>query len=365
MKTRETFEQIRNRKDNKFSLRFRLMIMVSGEISVSILLAYGLSLVFGKIFPFANEIPLLARLIVLSLLVGFLVTALLSKWVFEPLGHLRATMEKVSDGDFTVRILNKSSLKEIQEVYSGFNLMTHELASTEIIQNDFISNVSHELKTPITAIEGYSMLLQDCENLNEEQKGYVNKILFNTNRLPTLFGNLLLLTKLENQSIETNQTWYRLDEQIRESIVALEPAWIKKDMEFDVDLENVKYFGNENLLWHVWDNLIGNAIKFSPEKGLIRIRLVKENHNNIINEAALRAVRSGRNCVSEQDMEESIEVVIAGYQKKNSILTDREKRIVAYHEIGHAIVAAKQFSTGTENHNCSAHLGSAGIYHAD
>ena len=63
---------------------------------------------------------------------------------------------------------------------------------------------------------------------------------------------------------------------------------------------------------------------------------------NIINEAALRAVRDGRKCVTQADLEESIEVVIAGYQKKNAILTDEEKKIVAYHEIGHALVAARQ-----------------------
>lgn len=276
MKAREAFEQIRNRKNNKFNLRIRMMTMVSGEISISILLAYGLSVGLEKIFPYTDKIPLLVRLIVISLVIGFFVTFFLAKWIFEPLSLLRKAMEKVADGDFDVRISNKSSLKEVQEVYSGFNLMTHELASTEIIQNDFVSNVSHELKTPIAAIEGYSMLLQDCDNLNEEQKEYVNKILFNTNRLSSLFGNMLLLSKIENQSIKTNQTWYRLDEQIRESIVALEPAWEKKDVEFDVELETVKYLANENLLRHVWDNLIGNAIKFSPEGGLVRIRLVKK-----------------------------------------------------------------------------------------
>lgn len=257
------------------------MAMVSGEISVSILLAYGLSVAMGNLFPVTNEIPFLIRLIILSLLVGFIVTALLSKWVFEPLAQLREAMEKVADGDFTVTIANKSSLKEIQEVYSGFNLMTHELASTEMIQKDFVSNVSHELKTPVAAIEGYSMLLQDCDNLNDEQQEYVNKILFNTKRLSSLFGNMLLLSKIENQSIETNQTWYRLDEQIRESIVALEPAWEKKEVEFDVELETVKYLANEQLLRHVWDNLIGNAIKFSPQGGLVRIRLVNKNEKII------------------------------------------------------------------------------------
>lgn len=63
---------------------------------------------------------------------------------------------------------------------------------------------------------------------------------------------------------------------------------------------------------------------------------------NIINEAALRAVRNGRTVVNQSDLEESVEIVIAGYQKKNAVLSDKEKIVVAYHEIGHALVAAKQ-----------------------
>ncbi len=281
MKAREAFEQIRNRKNNKFNLRIRLMTMVSGAISVSTLLAYWASAGLESIFPYIDKIPLLVRLIVISLIIGFFVAFFLARWVFEPLSLLRKAIEKVADGDFNVSISNKSSLKEIQEVYSGFNLMTHELASTEMIQNDFVSNVSHELKTPVAAIEGYSMLLQDCDNLNEDQEEYVNKILFNTKRLSSLFGNMLLLSKIENQAIETHQTWYRLDEQIRESIVALEPAWAKKDIEFDVELETVKYLANEHLLRHVWDNLIGNAVKFSPQGGLVRIRLLKKDEKII------------------------------------------------------------------------------------
>ena len=86
----------------------------------------------------------------------------------------------------------------------------------------------------------------------------------------------MLLSKIDNHEIQTNQTSLRLDAQIRQSIVALEPAWTSKDMDLDVDLENITYTGNEALLHHVWDNLIGNAIKFSPELGLVKISLKKD-----------------------------------------------------------------------------------------
>ena len=162
------------------------------------------------------------------------------------------------------------------EIYTGFNLMAHELNSTEILQTDFVSNVSHEFKTPINAIEGYSTLLQGSEHLDQHEQEYVEKILLNTRRLSSLVGSILLLSRLENQQIPTNQTEYRLDEQIRQSVVAQETAWVSKEIELDVDLERVFYLGNEPTMRHVWDNLISNAIKFSPQGGLIKLRLTRK-----------------------------------------------------------------------------------------
>ena len=273
MKTREAFEKVRKQRDNRFSLRKRMTFMVAAEILVCVVLSYGLSTFLNNIFNI--KIPILIELIVPSLIIGSLVTAFMSKWFFDPIKELRHAMEKVADGDFTVRLETRSSSKEVREIYSGFNLMTSELNAIEILQTDFVSNVSHEFKTPINAIEGYSMLLQDNENLSEEQKQYVDKIIFNTKRLSTLVGSILLLSKIENQSIPINRTSYRLDEQIRQSIVALEPAWSQKDIEFDVEMDSIEYTGNENMMHHVWDNLIGNAVKFNPECGIVRIRLSK------------------------------------------------------------------------------------------
>ena len=273
MKTREAFEKVRKQRDNKFSLRKRMTFMVAAEILVCVVLSYGLSTFLNNIFNI--KIPILIELIVSSLIIGSLVTAFMSKWFFDPIKELSHAMEKVADGDFTVRLETRSSSKEVREIYSGFNLMTSELNAIEILQTDFVSNVSHEFKTPINAIEGYSMLLQDNENLSEEQKQYVDKIIFNTKRLSTLVGSILLLSKIENQSIPINRTSYRLDEQIRQSIVALEPAWSQKDIEFDVEMDSIEYTGNENMMHHVWDNLIGNAVKFNPECGIVRIRLSK------------------------------------------------------------------------------------------
>lgn len=276
VKVREAFDQIRHQKREGFSLKWRLFIVVAVGLSIGIWLGYGVSEILRAMGMELDNINLLFEVSIVSLLVALGFSLLISKWIFKPIKDLRVVMERVADGDFDVRLTEQSTAREIQEVYSGFNLMVNELGSTEMLRQDFTSNVSHEFKTPIAAIEGYSTLLSGGDNLDSDQHEYVDKILYNTGRLSNLVGNILLLSKLENQSIETNQTLYRLDEQIRVSIVDMEPAWVNKEIDFDVELESIKHLGNEGLMRHVWDNLIGNAIKFSPQGGLIKLRLYRE-----------------------------------------------------------------------------------------
>lgn len=282
VKAREAFENIRNKKTGVSNLRFRLTLLVMAGMIIAIFLAMVILTIFRDVFGFNYEPPMIIIFIVLSLIIGSGLTALLWKIFFKPIKVLCKAMEKVADGDFSVQLNTRSATKEIQELYSGFNLMTHELSATEILQTDFVSNVSHEFKTPINAIEGYATLLQDSENISEEVRTeYVDKILLNTKRLSNLVGNILLLSKIDNQAIQSKQTHFRLDEQIRQSIVLLEPEWAKKEIEFDVDMESIEIVGCETLLHHVWDNLISNAIKFNPQNGVIRISL-NRSENNVV-----------------------------------------------------------------------------------
>ena len=275
MKTREIFEAARERK-NRFGLRTRLILFVTLEIEICILIAVGIDALLKQVRKIPFEVPLLLELVGISLLISLLVTNQLSKYFFNPIKKLRDAMGRVADGDFTVELSSRSTAKEIQEIYSGFNLMTHELRATEILQMDFLSHASHELKTPISAIEGYGALLRSGTDLSEEQRECVDKIIFNTKRLSSLASSILLLSKLENQEIPTNRSKFLVDEQIRQSIVALESQWEKKDIELDVDLCEAEYYGNELLMRHVWDNLISNAIKFTPEGSTVKIQLVKK-----------------------------------------------------------------------------------------
>ena len=207
----------KDKKISKFSLRVRLTFFVLLEIVASIILAFAMDAIVNKwILKDSNDgVPIEVEVLAISLLVCFFITNfLLSRIFFNPIKKLGEGMDKVAHGDFSVQLKTKSTAKEINNVYSGFNLMVKELNATEILQTDFVSNVSHELKTPINAIEGYAMLLQSGENLDEQQKEYVDKIVVSTQRLSSLTQSILLLSKLENQAIPTNQTKFSLDEQI-------------------------------------------------------------------------------------------------------------------------------------------------------
>ena len=253
-----------------------MIIAVGVIVLTSILISFGIAKLLEWLLPFSASIPLLIQLNIFSLIIALIATHFLSKMFFDPIKELREGMQQIADGNFDTRLETRSTSNEIQEVFAGFNMMAGELGATEILQTDFVSNVSHEFKTPINAIEGYTMLLQSTENIDEAENEYIEKILFNTRRLSSLVSNILLLSKLENQSIQTHREMYALDEQIREDILALESLWEPKNIEFDVDLDAVRFYGNKNVLHHVWSNLLSNAVKFSPNGGTIRMRLFKE-----------------------------------------------------------------------------------------
>ena len=257
---------------DNLSIRIRFILMIMLELICVSLISWIVMDVLH-----ISDVPYIVWIILASVIAGGVLNNFLSIRYFGPVLKLEKAMQQVAEGDFSVRLKTGKHLKEIQDIYSNFNLMVQELEATEILQTDFVSNVSHEFKTPISAIEGYATLLQDSDMpISEEQEQYIDKILFNTGRLSHLAGNILLLSKIEHQAIQTRQNWYRLDEQIRQSIVMLEPKWSEKELEFDVDMVDVEYLGNENLICHVWDNLLSNAIKFSPCGGTIYIRMMPE-----------------------------------------------------------------------------------------
>ena len=222
----------------------------------------------------------LAFVYTVCILIAVSMVVMIRMVFIHPLQRNIEAMKKLANGDFAVRVdpaEHGYTSREMVEFEQSFNKAAEELGGTEILRKDFINNFSHEFKTPISAIEGYASLLQEHQQSPEEQAEYIDKILFNTRRLSALAGNILLLSKLDSQSIHPQRSRFRLDEQVRQCILALERKWTEKDVDFDVDLDSVDFTGYEGLLQHVWTNLIDNAVKFGPRGGLIRMRLIEEN----------------------------------------------------------------------------------------
>ncbi len=266
-------EPQRKKTPPRLDLQIQFFLVCLVEFVAVALLAYLISLVIEKLLGVTVNVPIFVWAIAISIVIGGGISIWITKKFFDPVARLKQAMREVAGGNFKVTVTTDSRLEDIRSIYADFNAMVRELSATETLQTDFISSVSHEFKTPIGAIEGYTQLLQDHQLTDAERDAYVEKILCNTARLSSLVGNILLLSKIDNRSAQLTMNRYRLDEQIRQAIVATENKWGEKEIDLDVDLAEVLWSGHETLLYHVWSNLLDNAIKFSPRGGVIRMRL--------------------------------------------------------------------------------------------
>jgi signal transduction histidine kinase len=211
-----------------------------------------------------------------AIIIGSILFLFVGKLMVNPIKKLIKATEKVAEGDFDIE-LESHRTDEMGILISSFNTMAKELKSIEIFRSDFISDISHEFRTPLTSIEGYTKLLRDCSE--DERREYIDIIIEETKRLSILTTNILTLNKIDNQNIPTLVEDFIMDEQIRKAILLLENKWVDKDIELEIDLENIQYQGNSSLMYQVWVNLIDNAIKFSPKGGKIEIKLYEEQGN--------------------------------------------------------------------------------------
>lgn len=223
----------------------------------------------------ARHIPIVTLLLG-SILLGTIIAIFVGKLMIRPIHNISGAFDELSKGNFSVRIPTDEKVEEIREMAQHFNAMTYDLSHMETLRSDFVANVSHEFKTPIAAIEGYATLLQNPNLTREKHDRYVEIILENAQRLSDLSTNILSLSKLENQEMIVDNREFRLDEQIRRSILLLEGKWSAKNIEFDMELPKQMYYGSEALLAQVWSNILNNAIKHSPEGGVIHVNIQAE-----------------------------------------------------------------------------------------
>ena len=200
------------------------------------------------------------------------------KNIFRPIEQINEATKKVALGEYDIELETKRE-DEIGELTNNFNKMTRGLKSTENLQKEFINNVSHEIKTPVSSIEGFAKFLKDKNLTDEEREEYANIIIEEAKRLENLTGKILKLSKLNNQEIITNKQEIEVAEQIRKAISLLEPKWSKKDIKINVSLEEKIFLGDEDLIFQVWVNIIDNAIKFSNEGENIDIKVYEKDSN--------------------------------------------------------------------------------------
>ena len=212
----------------------------------------------------------------LSFLAVFvLISTFASFRLSKPVQVMTRAHERVQEGDFTVRLPDNQP-GEMGELMRSFNDMTEALGSTAYLQKDFISSISHEFKTPIASIRGFAKLLQ-MPGLSEEQKAeYISMIAQESDRLSRLSETLLRLSALEQQTALASLSSFSLDEQLRQVILRLEPNWSHKDIDWQLDLQEVSITSDQELLNQVWVNILQNAIKFSSESSEIAVRVFRD-----------------------------------------------------------------------------------------
>ena len=209
-----------------------------------------------------------------SLAIGTLISVLLGKIPLKPFNTMINGLNRLAKGDYKTRIRFGKLLRHhpaMNELTDSFNTMAEELENTEMLRADFINNFSHEFKTPIVSIAGFAKLLKRGKLTEEQKQEYLTVIEEESLRLADMATNVLNLTKVENQTILTDVTEFNLSEQLRTCVLLLERKWMKKEIEFSMDFAEHTIEANEELLKQIWLNLIDNAVKFSPQGGLVEI----------------------------------------------------------------------------------------------
>lgn len=228
----------------------------------------------------------LGNVVFLSLLLT-VVNGIIKRYtVHKPARRIIDAAEKMMDGDFSVRIKTNrfiSRHEEFKEIANCFNKMAAELEGVETLRTDFISNVSHEIKTPLAVIRNYTVLLQDKDLSPEKKNDYIRHIDEASCRLSSLITNILKLNKLENQQIKPAFERFNLSENLCENIIPFESIWDDKAIEIETDIDDEVYIvSDKEMLGLVWSNLLSNAFKFTEKGGTVSVSVKKDNEYAVV-----------------------------------------------------------------------------------
>lgn len=267
-------------KNNRFkftpSFTIRIILLVFFSLFLSSLLTVSAILVAkwsGFNFPGADISVIIIVAFAISCILGTACAALFANHVSREHEHFKRAITEVANGNFDV-MFPDSPNKIYGPIGAELNKMVKDLKSVNVLRNDFVSNFSHELKTPITSINGFAELLLG-DVTESERKEYAQIIYDESARLLTLAKNTLLLSKLEGQGVCNKRTFF-LNELTENCLLLLSKDFEKKDINLSYELEKIQYFWDDSLLGQAFINLISNAVKYTPSGGNIRVELYKK-----------------------------------------------------------------------------------------
>ena len=259
-------------KNHSLKLGFIFSLIIFFIMFASHIILFAITAIYFHlgIFQTRHLLMTIVQLYTVSMIIGTTISVFLGKKILAPLVKFSEALKEVGKGNFDIKLYSeKYHIQEFKRMSHNFNIMVNELNNIETFRSDFIANVSHEFKTPLASIEGYTTLLQEINLTEEEKSDYTTKILNNTKRLSNLVGSILQISRLENQEIIAEKFKFKLDEQLRQTLLLFESKWTSKNIDLDIDLDPITFYGNEELLLHVWANIFSNAIKFTPDNGTI------------------------------------------------------------------------------------------------
>ncbi|KPU44597.1 alkaline phosphatase synthesis sensor protein PhoR [Oxobacter pfennigii] len=262
---------------DKLLMRLKITISILGFVTAIMVCVIAAHFLLGTFFTLATVADIAA-----SVWIGFVLFAIFS-WILHTAAKLShrnnernshweeilAALEQISRGNFSVFLPESEDIR-----FTGFakavNDMAKNLGDLDKMRQDFISNVSHEIQSPLTSIGGFAALIK-TDLPEDERRRYAGIIETESRRLSGLSDNLMKLSSLDNNQITRRD--FRLDKQLQNVILALEPQWAVKNIILEADLEKTAVNGDEGLLSQAWTNLLHNAIKFTPQGGIIYVSL--------------------------------------------------------------------------------------------
>lgn len=236
------------------------------------------ALTFTEIYAFLSFLIVSIILLSLSVLTTSIVLGFIVKNLLSGIKVLGEAMEKASQGDFSCKV-NIQGPSELKYLGNTFNQMLDDLSSIEMLKNDFISNFSHEFKTPLSSIKGFVNLINKGNITKDEEKKYLTIIATEIERISSLANNTLLLSKLNTETKVSSLQTVKVDETVREAIILLAKSLEDKNIVLITDLQSVNIKTNHDYLKQIMINLISNAIKFTEKDGEIVINTYKEDDN--------------------------------------------------------------------------------------